>query len=241
MCVSMSHISALCVHVNMHTMYMYACVYMCITLICIPCKCVCVCVCYSKYICIPVYDVSVCPNLHIQMEGAPQIESAPPPSRSPGNNAAGLSIWCLSSICGAPHRLLLGYPALMPPQSPDLPESTPLTPPPSPAPLVLHWENIPSPGPWAEEVSEELPVPSRLCQAEPEDLTLPRTAEPLSPPPPPFPFPPEVVPAGARSFPGELPPLLTTAVPVPDEPCVPLATAPPELAPSAPPVWECAK
>lgn len=45
MCVSMSHISALCVHINMHTMYMYACVYMCVTLICIPCKCVYVCVC----------------------------------------------------------------------------------------------------------------------------------------------------------------------------------------------------
>jgi len=155
MCVSMSHISALCVCTFICIPCIRMHIYVCNTLICIPCKCMCVCVCHSKYICIPVYAVSVCPNQLIQMEGAHQMESAPLPSRSPGSSPAGLSNWCLSSICGAPQRLLLGYPGVMPPHSPDLPVSTPPTPPPSPAPLVLHWENIPSPGPWAEEVSEE--------------------------------------------------------------------------------------
>lgn len=171
------------------------------------------------------------------MEVAYHIESPPPPSRSPGNNAAGLSIWCLSSIWGAPHKLLLGYPVAIPPQSPALPDSTPLPLPPSPASLVLHWENIPSPVPWAEEDSEGFPVPSRLCQAEPEDLKLPRTTPP-SPPLLPLILPTEGGPGGARSFPGGLLSLMAPAVLVPDEPCVPLAPEAPELPTSA---WEWAK
>lgn len=226
----------------MHTMYMYAPVSVFYINIHTKCMCVCMCVCcYSKYMCPSV--CSVCPNLHELMEVANHIESPPPPSRSPGNNAAGLSIWCLSSIWGAPHKLLLGYPVAMPPQSPDLPDSAPVPPPPppppppSPASLVLHWENIPSPVPWAEEDSEEFPVPSRLCQAEPEDLKLPR-ATPPSPPLLPFILPTEGVPGGARSFPGELLSLMATAVPVPHELCVPLAAEAPELPTSA---WEWAK
>lgn len=120
------------------------------------------------------------------------------------------------------------------PQRPDLPDSTPLPPPPSPASLVLHWENIPSPVPWAEEDSEEFPVPSRLCQADPEDLKLPRTTPP-SPPLLPLMLPTEGVPGGGLSFPGELLSLMAAAVPVPAEPCVPLAAEAPEFPTSA---WE---
>lgn len=220
-------------HTSMH-MYVFS------TLLCIHVN-VYMCAIVSTC-CIPVYAISVCPNPLAQMEGANQMESAPPPSRSPGNNPAELSIWCLSSICGAPHRLLLEYPVLIPPHSPDLADSTPPTPPPSPAPLVLHWENIASPGPWAEVVSEEVPVPSRPCHAEPEALTPARTPAPLSPPAPPFPFPPEDAPTATRSLPGELRSLLLTAMPAPDEPgATPLPADPPVLTPSAPPAWECAK
>lgn len=56
------------------------------------------CVCHIKYICIPVYALSVCSNPIVLVERAYQMESAPPPSRSPGNSPAELSIWCLSSI-----------------------------------------------------------------------------------------------------------------------------------------------
>lgn len=107
----MSHISALCVHINMHTTYTYAHVCMCVVhLYAYHVMSVCVCAIVSTYVsqcmlyqCVQTYTY--------KWMGAPQMESAPPPSRSPGNNPAGLSIWCLSSICGAPHRLLLGYPA----------------------------------------------------------------------------------------------------------------------------------
>lgn len=69
-----------------------------------------------------------------------QIESAPPPNRSPGNSAAGLLNWCRSSIAGDPHKLLPVYPAVMPPHNPALPGSTlpALLPTLPPTPLLLH-------------------------------------------------------------------------------------------------------
>lgn len=54
MCVSMSHISALCVHINLHTTYTYAHVCICVVHLYVMrvCVCVYVCVrvCHSKYI-----------------------------------------------------------------------------------------------------------------------------------------------------------------------------------------------
>ena len=178
--------------------------------------CVCMCVCQS----------------------APQMESAPPPSRSPGSSEAGLPIWWRSSSAGEPQRLLLGYPAPLippiPPQRPCLPASTPPDPP-TPVPLLLHWAKMPSPGPWVTDWSDELPVLSRLCHPE------------LECPAPPFPAPPAVEP------PSTPPPVLLPPAPplsqLPPLPLAPTAEAavgpePAELAVvpplPAPPAWECA-
>ncbi len=168
-----------------------------------------------------------------------QIESAPPPSRSPGNSAAGLLIWCRSSMAGDPHRLLLVYPGVMPPHNPALAGSTPpvLLPTLPPAPLLLHWAKILRPAPWAEAGSGELPVPSKLCQVEPE-----------GPVPPALLLPPVVkLPTPARSR-SPLPALMVPTAPAPDDPVTPVGPetatppAPPLPLPLPPaPAWECAK
>lgn len=161
----------------------------------------------------------------------PQMESAPPPNRSPGSSEAGLPIWWRSSSAWDPQRLLLGYPAPlippMPPHKPCLPASRPPAPP-TPVPL-LHCAKMPSPGPWVMDWSEVLPVLSRLCHPE------------LECPAPPFPAPPAVEP------PSTPPPTLLPPVP-PPLPLAPTAgAAGPELAaptvvPPLPvaPAWECA-
>ncbi|TNN38820.1 hypothetical protein EYF80_051004 [Liparis tanakae] len=144
------------------------------------------------------------------------------------------------SVCNAgdPQRLLLGYPAPlippMPPHRPCLPPSTPPpAPPPTPVPLLLHWAKMPSPGPWAPDGSNELPVLSRLCHPELEGPDPPFPAPPAAEPPPSTPPPPPATPLS------QLPPLPldpTAEEAVGPEPADP-AVAPPL---PAPPAWECA-
>lgn len=165
----------------------------------------------------------------------PQMESPPPPRRSPGSSEAGLPIWWRSSSAGDPQRLLLGYPATpippIPPHRPCLPASTPPAPL-TPVPLLLQWVKMPNPGAWAADWSAELPVLSRLCHPElAAAFPAPPAVDAPSTPPPPL-----LLPAPPLS---QLPPLPlppTAEVAVGPEPADPGAVPPLP----APPAWECA-